>query len=135
MLALALVLLAVRPASADIALKDVTGREVKLAAPAKRLLIDDGRFLIALSLIHPDPVSVLAAWPRDINRIGKRTFEAYKAKFPAIETASPRWRARPVRCRSSRWWRPSPTSPCSRSARSPPTRSARASRRPASRWW
>lgn len=85
MLAMALVLLAAPPASADIALKDVTGREVKLAAPAKHLLIDDGRFLIALSLIHPDPVSVLAAWPRDINRIGKRAYEAYQAKFPAIE--------------------------------------------------
>lgn len=73
------------PARADIALKDVTGREVTLAAPASRLLIDDGRFLVALALIHPDPVSVLAAWPRDINRIGKSTFEAYKAKFPAID--------------------------------------------------
>ena len=77
--------LATQPASADIALRDVTGREVTLKAPAKRLLIDDGRFLIALSLIAPDPVAVLAAWPRDINRIGKQTFEAYKAKFPAIE--------------------------------------------------
>lgn len=72
-------------AAADIALHDVTGREVVLKAPAKRLLIDDGRFLIALSLIAPDPVAVLAAWPRDINRIGKQTFDAYKAKFPAIE--------------------------------------------------
>ncbi|WP_428031784.1 ABC transporter substrate-binding protein [Ancylobacter sp.] len=74
------------PARAEIALTDVTGREVTLAAPAKRLLIDDGRFLIALALLHRDPVSVLAAWPRDINRIGARTYEAYRAKFPAIET-------------------------------------------------
>ena len=87
LLVLAFVLLAMaHPAMADIALKDVTGREVRLARPASRLLIDDGRFLIALSLIHPDPVSVLAAWPRDINRIGKRTFDAYKAKFPAIDS-------------------------------------------------
>lgn len=78
-------LAAAAPARAEIALKDVTGREVTLAAPANRLLIDDGRFLVALALIHPDPVSVLAAWPRDINRIGKRTYEAYAAKFPAIE--------------------------------------------------
>ncbi|MGA0563980.1 ABC transporter substrate-binding protein [Ancylobacter sp. VNQ12] len=78
-------LMLVCPAAAEIALKDLSGREVRLAAPAQRLLIDDGRFLIALSLILPDPVSVVAAWPRDINRIGKRTFEAYKAKFPAIE--------------------------------------------------
>lgn len=76
---------AVPGVAADIALRDVTGREVTLKAPATRLLIDDGRFLIALSLIAPDPVAVLAAWPRDINRIGKQTFEAYKAQFPAIE--------------------------------------------------
>ncbi|MFD2033118.1 hypothetical protein ACFSKM_27935 [Ancylobacter dichloromethanicus] len=73
------------PARAEIALTDVTGREVTLAAPAHRLLIDDGRFLIALALIHRDPVSVLAAWPRDINRIGTHTYEAYRAKFPAID--------------------------------------------------
>lgn len=72
-------------ARADILLKDVTGREVAIQAPAKRMLIDDGRFLIALSLIHPDPVSAIAAWPRDINRIGQRTYAAYKAKFPAID--------------------------------------------------
>ena len=66
-------------------LTDLAGRQVELAAPAHRLLIDDGRFLVALALIHPDPVSVLAAWPHDINRIGKGTWEAYRARFPAIE--------------------------------------------------
>ena len=66
-------------------LTDVTGHRIELAAPAQRILIDDGRFLLALSLVHPDPVSVLAAWPRDVNRIGKRTYEAYRAKFPAID--------------------------------------------------
>lgn len=80
-----MLLVSALPARAGIVLKDVTGREVTLAAPASRLLIDDGRFLIALALIHRDPVSVLAAWPRDINRIGARTFEAYRTKFPAID--------------------------------------------------
>ncbi|WP_248310312.1 ABC transporter substrate-binding protein [Bosea sp. 117] len=71
--------------TAALTLTDVTGRQIELAAPARRLLIDDGRFLVALSLIHPDPVSMLAAWPRDINRIGKRAYEQYRAKFPAID--------------------------------------------------
>lgn len=82
---LAVLLLLPAAATAEIRLKDVRGHEVRLSAPASRILIDDGRFLIALSLIHPDPVSVVAAWPRDINRVGKRTFEAYQAKFPAID--------------------------------------------------
>ncbi|MHB1328545.1 MAG: ABC transporter substrate-binding protein [Gemmatimonadales bacterium] len=64
---------------------DVTGRVVTLPKPASRVLIDDGRYLVALSLIHPDPVSLIAAWPRDINRIGQRTYDQFRAKFPAIE--------------------------------------------------
>ncbi|MCS0504905.1 ABC transporter substrate-binding protein [Ancylobacter mangrovi] len=81
----AAVLASIGPAFADVTLKDVTGREVHLDAPAHRLLIDDGRYLIALALINPDPVSVLAAWPHDINRIGKATYAAYEKKFPAID--------------------------------------------------
>jgi iron complex transport system substrate-binding protein len=76
----------VLPLRAEVQLTDLTGRQVTLNAPAKRLLIDDGRFLVALALIQPDPVSLLAAWPRDINRLGKSTYDAYRAKFPAIET-------------------------------------------------
>jgi iron complex transport system substrate-binding protein len=64
---------------------DIRGRKVRVTVPARRLLIDDGRFLVALSLIHPDPISVLAAWPRDINRIGEVTFQRYRTKFPAID--------------------------------------------------
>ncbi|MEZ0215060.1 MAG: ABC transporter substrate-binding protein [Xanthobacteraceae bacterium] len=73
-------------ASAEVVLTDATGHQVRLAAPAQRLLIDDGRYLLALALIHPDPVGVVAAWPRDINRLGRGTFADYKAKFPAIES-------------------------------------------------
>lgn len=68
----------------QIAVKDLKGRSVTLSQPAKRILIDDGRYLIALALIHPDPVSVLAAWPRDINRIGVQTYEKFQQKFPRI---------------------------------------------------
>src|SRR5690606_1012593 len=73
------------PAFAEIAVNDVAGREVRLEERAKRILIDDGRYLIALSLIHPDPVSVLSAWPKDIHRIGPDTYKRYVEKFPAIE--------------------------------------------------
>ncbi|MBS7586152.1 ABC transporter substrate-binding protein [Ancylobacter defluvii] len=74
----------VRPAAAAIALKDVTGREVTLAKPASRIVIGDGRFLLALALIHPDPVSLIAGWPRDINRIGRAAYAAWQKKFPTI---------------------------------------------------
>ena len=72
-------------ASAEIVTTDILGREVRLDQPARRIAIDDGRYLIALSLISPDPVGLLSAWPRDINRIGPAVYEQYRHKFPAIE--------------------------------------------------
>lgn len=66
-------------------LTDIRGRRVTLPAGPPRLLIDDGRFLLALALIHPDPVSVLTAWPRDINRISQPVYDRFRARFPRIE--------------------------------------------------
>lgn len=68
-----------------IAITDVRGRTVKVPRNASRLLIDDGRFLIALALIHPDPASVVVGWPRDINRIGTHAYNQLRTRFPAIE--------------------------------------------------
>jgi iron complex transport system substrate-binding protein len=85
LLAVGVLLLAALPALANITATDVTGRTVVLKQPATHMLIDDGRYLIALSLIHPDPVSVLSAWPKDINRIGPAVYAQYVEKFPAIE--------------------------------------------------
>lgn len=73
-------------APAQIRIVDLAKREVTLPGPARRIMIDDGRYLVAMGLIHPDPVSLLAAWPRDINRVGEKTYEAWRAKFPRIES-------------------------------------------------
>ncbi len=66
-------------------IQDVKGRTVEVPSSVRRILIDDGRFLLGLLLIHPDPVSLLAGWPRDINRIGKHYYERLRREFPAIE--------------------------------------------------
>ncbi|HET7266606.1 MAG TPA: ABC transporter substrate-binding protein [Oleiagrimonas sp.] len=71
--------------AAPIKIVDVRGRTITLSQPTHKLAIDDGRFLVALSLLLPDPVKVLAAWPHDINRLGKRTYALYVKKFPAIK--------------------------------------------------
>lgn len=71
-------------ASAPAALTDVRGRPIDIAAPATRIAIDDSRYLVALSLIHPDPVSVLAAWPKDINRLGEESYKQWLAKSPRL---------------------------------------------------
>lgn len=71
-------------AQGSVTVTDLKQRSVSAPSPAKRILIDDGRFLVALSLIHPDPVSVLAGWPRDINRIGDATYQKFVAKYPKL---------------------------------------------------
>jgi iron complex transport system substrate-binding protein len=78
--------LGVRVSEAAVTVTDVRGRTVTLPSQASRLLIDDGRFLVALSLIHKDPVSVIAAWPHDVNRIGDDVYQRLKAKNATIET-------------------------------------------------
>lgn len=74
-------------ASAESALTvtDIRGREVVIQQPVRKLAIDDGRFLIALSLILPDPVSFLAAWPHDINRLGDDMYAVYRERYPGLD--------------------------------------------------
>lgn len=65
-------------------LKDVRGRPVKVKGPVHRIAIDDSRYLVALGLIHPDPVSLLSAWPQDVNRLGPDTYKQLLAKSPGL---------------------------------------------------
>lgn len=67
-------------------LTDLRDRPLTVATPAGKLSIDDGRYLIGLALIHPDPVSVLAAWGGDVNRISPEMYAAFVAKSPALAT-------------------------------------------------
>src|SRR5690606_27487065 len=41
-------------------------------------------YLIALALIHPDPVSLLSAWSGDVNRISPEMHAAFVERFPAF---------------------------------------------------
>lgn len=72
-------------AAAAQTITDLRGRSVTLPEHIERIAIDDGRFLMALALIADDPVSQLAGWPRDINRMGESYYQRFKAAFPAIE--------------------------------------------------
>lgn len=75
-----------RKAGADTPLTDLRDRPLDLTLPATPLTIDDGRYLIALSLIHPDPVSLLSGWSGDVNRISPEQYKAYVARFPKLAT-------------------------------------------------
>lgn len=67
-----------------IKLTDIVGREVTLAVPAKRVIIGEGRQLLTLSLLHPDPVSILAGWAGDFKISGGKLYEAYLEQYPAL---------------------------------------------------
>ncbi|MET3600814.1 ABC transporter substrate-binding protein [Martelella mangrovi] len=84
---LCLSLFAVCPqAFAAIELHDVSGRTVTLDTPAKRLLVDDGRIIFALSFLSDDPASLIAAWPHDIDRLGRAPYAALEKLSPKIGT-------------------------------------------------
>jgi len=73
-------------AHAGIVLSDLKGRTVTLEAPARRMVVDDGRLILALSFLTDDPVSLVAAWPHDVDRFGRELYASYRQKFPAIAT-------------------------------------------------
>ncbi|MCR6500037.1 ABC transporter substrate-binding protein [Shinella sp. CPCC 101442] len=64
---------------------DALGREVTIAAQPKAILLGSGFNLVALSLIHPDPVSILAGWASDMKGDNPEIYARFKDKFPAIE--------------------------------------------------
>lgn len=74
------------PAAAEpITLTDITGRTVTLSQPAKRILLAEGRQILGLSLLHPDPVSLIAGWLGDFRRNDSESYALYRARFPAID--------------------------------------------------
>lgn len=73
----------VLPARAQIVLSDAAGRQVRLAAPAQRIVTNESLILISLALVDPDPVSRIAGWAAP-QRIDRGMFEAYRRRFPAI---------------------------------------------------
>jgi iron complex transport system substrate-binding protein len=64
---------------------DALGREVTIPAEPKAILLGSGFNLVAISLIHPDPVSILAGWASDMKGDNPEIFARFKEKFPKIE--------------------------------------------------
>lgn len=71
-------------AAAEIRVEDLTGREIVLAAPARRIVLGEGRHLAVLGLTHENPVALAAGW-RLSKALDEGTLEAYRAKFPEID--------------------------------------------------
>lgn len=69
---------------ADIAITDAAGREVRLSAPAKRIVTNESLLLLSLGLIDPDPVSKIAGWAA-ARRIDKGIYASFRQRFPAMD--------------------------------------------------
>lgn len=82
---LCLALLPARASDYPLTVKDALGREVTIAAQPKAVLLGSGFNLVAVSLIHPDPVSILAGWASDMKGDNPEIYARFKDKFPKIE--------------------------------------------------
>ncbi len=76
---------AVAEVTYPIHVKDALDREVTITAQPKSILLGSGFNLIALSLVHPDPVSVLAGWAGDLKGDNPEIYAGFKQRFPEIE--------------------------------------------------
>jgi len=72
-------------ADGPIVINDITGRDVTLPHPAKRIVLAEGRQVIALALIDPDPIALLAGWLGDFRKNDRQTYDLFKDRFPAID--------------------------------------------------
>ncbi|WP_246725846.1 ABC transporter substrate-binding protein [Rhizobium lusitanum] len=63
-IAAAAILSRIEPALAQPSLKvvDLAGRELQLAAPPKRIILLEAHDLLTMSLLHPDPASLVVGW-------------------------------------------------------------------------
>jgi iron complex transport system substrate-binding protein len=63
---------------------DIHGRQVSIPAAPKRILLGEGHLLVAMSLIHPDPGSLVVAWQGDLKRHSPEILERMQARNPTI---------------------------------------------------
>lgn len=71
-------------AHAQIVMTDATAREVRLDAPAKRIVTNEPLLLLSLALIDPQPVSKLAGWAAP-QRFDRGMYAAFRERFPEID--------------------------------------------------
>ncbi|AJE46820.1 ABC transporter substrate-binding protein [Celeribacter indicus] len=82
-LMLAAALTGAQEALAEIAVTDITGREVTLEAPAERIVLGDGRHLVVLGMLEDDPVHRIVGW-REAKALDPARLTAYTDAFPEI---------------------------------------------------
>jgi len=80
-----LALLAGGPAAAaPIQVTDVLGRQVTLPGPAHRVVLAQARHFQVLSLLTPDPASILAGWSDEFKTSFEPDYRAALRRFPGL---------------------------------------------------
>lgn len=73
-------------ANSGVVVRDLLGREIRLAKPASRVVLGQGRFLSMIGMVHPDPLAILAGWADDLNTIFPNEAAAWTSRFPSLKT-------------------------------------------------
>ncbi|OCP19908.1 MULTISPECIES: ABC transporter substrate-binding protein [unclassified Ensifer] len=64
---------------------DITGREVTVNVPVKRVLLGEGRQLYLLASLEPqDPLARVVAWRNDLIEADPATYDQYLQAFPGL---------------------------------------------------
>ena len=84
--AMALAVPGLAKAKSGIVVRDLLGREVRLAKPATRVVLGQGRFLSMIGMVHPDPIAILAGWADDLNTTFPNEAEAWSRRFPSLKS-------------------------------------------------
>ena len=78
-------------AAGEIEISDLAGRTVKLKAPAKRVILGEGRLMYGYSVLQPKaPFERLAGWGDDMVLYDPGSYRHYRAKHPSAD-AVPRF--------------------------------------------
>lgn len=75
---------AIARAQGAIAITDVAGRPVRLERPARRIVLGQGRHFFALSLLHPDPASLVVGWSSDLQLGFAQEYAHLRQHIPAV---------------------------------------------------
>ncbi|MCR0983221.1 ABC transporter substrate-binding protein [Roseomonas populi] len=74
-----------RAQGGPIRVTDVTGRQVTLPRLPKRIVLVQARHVLAMALLHPDPVSLVVGWGDDLRRMNPPDYATVRARFPAAD--------------------------------------------------
>jgi iron complex transport system substrate-binding protein len=72
-------------AAGAVEITDILGRRVRLAKPATRIALTQARHVLAMGLIHPEPVALVTGWGDDLRTMNPPDYAAVRARFPAAE--------------------------------------------------